>query len=50
MIVEFDSSFEKALNKLQEKSLYLKIENAISVLEECNSLAELSDVKKISWF
>ena len=38
MIVEFDKSFEKSLDKLGDKSIFPKIEEAISILEEIDSL------------
>lgn len=50
MIVEFDKSFEKALDKLKDKSLYPKIAKAISILENSSSLAEISNVKKLSGY
>lgn len=34
MIVEFDKSFEKSLNKLKDKSISPKIEKVISILEK----------------
>lgn len=37
MIVEFDKSFEKSLDKLKEKSLFPKIEKVISLLEKTSS-------------
>ena len=50
MIVEFDKSFDKSLDKLKDKSLYPKIEKAISILEKTNSLIELAGIKKLSWY
>ena len=37
MIVEFDKSFEKSIDKLGDKSLFPKIEEAISILEGIDS-------------
>lgn len=50
MIVEFDKSFEKSLNKLQDKSIFPKIEKVISILEKTNSISELPNTKKLSGF
>ena len=50
MIVEFDKSFEKSLDKLKDKSLYPKIEKVISILEKTNSLIELASIKKLSGY
>jgi mRNA interferase RelE/StbE len=50
MIVEFDKSFEKSLDKLKDKSMYPKIEKAISILEGCNSLADIASVKKLTGY
>ncbi len=50
MIVEFDKSFEKSLGKLGDKSLYPKIEEAISILEEIDSLIGQANIIKLSGF
>lgn len=50
MIVEFDKSFEKSLDKLKEKSLFPKIEKVISLLEKTSSLNELASIKKLSGY
>jgi mRNA interferase RelE/StbE len=50
MIVEFDKSFEKSLDKLKDKSLYPKIEKVISILEKTNSLIELASIKNLSGY
>lgn len=50
MIVEFDKSFEKSLNKLKDKSIFPKIEKVISILEKTNSISELPNTKKLSGF
>ena len=46
MIVEFDKSFGKSINKLKDVSVYPKIEVAISLLESANSLASTPNIKK----
>ncbi|MBK7888929.1 MAG: type II toxin-antitoxin system RelE/ParE family toxin [Bacteroidetes bacterium] len=47
MIVEFDKSFYKSLDKLKDKSLFPKIEKVISILEKTSSLNEIASVKKL---
>jgi mRNA interferase RelE/StbE len=50
MIVEFDKSFEKSLDKLSDKSLFPKIEKIISTLETIDSLNDLKNIKKLVGF
>ncbi len=50
MIVEFDKSFEKSLDKLGDKSIFPKIEEAISILEEIDSLIGQTNLIKLSGF
>jgi mRNA interferase RelE/StbE len=50
MIVEFDKSFEKTLDKIKDKSLFPRINKIIVNLEKANSLSELINVKKLSGF
>ncbi len=50
MVLEFDKSFEKSLDKLKDKALFPKIEKVISILEQANSFSELSNIKKLSGF
>jgi len=50
MVVEFDKSFYKSLDKIKDKSLFPKIEKVISILEKSNSLSEIASVKKLSGF
>ena len=50
MIVEFDKSFDKSLDKLKDTSLYPRIEKVISILEKTNSLIELASIKKLSGY
>ncbi len=45
MIIEFDKSFEKSLEKLKNKSLLPKIEKTIIEFENAKSLSELSNIK-----
>jgi len=50
MIIEFDKSFEKSLEKIKNKSLYQKIEKAIIECENARNLAELSNIKKLTGY
>lgn len=50
MIVEFDKSFEKSLDKIKNKSLFAKIERIIIQCENSKSLSEIPNLKKISGF
>jgi len=50
MIIEFDKSFEKSLEKLQNKSLFSKIEKTIIEFENAKSLSELSNIKKLTGY
>lgn len=50
MIVEFDKSFEKSLDKLKDKSLYPKIEKVIIKLENISSLLSISQIKKLEGY
>ncbi len=47
MIVEFDKSFEKSLEKLKNKSLFPKIEKTILEFEDAKNLSELPNIKKL---
>jgi mRNA interferase RelE/StbE len=50
MIIEFDKSFEKSLEKLKNKSLFQKIEKTIIEFENARSLSELSNIKKLTGY
>jgi mRNA interferase RelE/StbE len=50
MIVEFDKSFEKSLDKLKDKSLFPKIERLILKLEGHESLIAIPQVKKLEGY
>ena len=50
MIVEFDKSFEKSLQKIKNKSLFSRIESIILECEKSNSLSEISNLKKLIGF
>ena len=50
MIIEFDKSFEKSLEKLKNKSLFPKIEKTIIEFENVKSLSELSNIKKLTGY
>jgi len=50
MIVEFDKSFEKSLDKLKDKTLFPKIEKLIVSLENAESLIGIANIKKLSGY
>ena len=50
MIVEFDKSFDKSLEKISDKSLFPRIERAIINLEKAKSLADIPNLKKLVGF
>jgi len=50
MIIEFDKSFEKSLDRINNKSLFARIEITIIEFEQAKSLSELSNVKKLTGF
>ena len=50
MRVEFDKSFLKSLNKIQDAKILQKIENTIIKCESAYQISEISNIKKISGF
>jgi len=50
MIVEFDKSFQKSLEKIRDKSLFPRIVRSIINLEKAKSLAEIPNLKKLAGF
>ena len=46
MIVEFDKSFSKSLNKINDHTILQKIEKIILELEKADSLNEIKSIKK----
>ena len=50
MIIEFDKSFEKSLDKIKNKSLFKKIEKIIIEFENARTLSELSNIKKLTGY
>ncbi|MFA5819930.1 MAG: type II toxin-antitoxin system RelE/ParE family toxin [Bacteroidales bacterium] len=48
MIIEFDKSFEKSLEKTKNKSLFLRIEQIIIDFENAKSLTDIQNVIKLS--
>lgn len=47
MIVEFDKSFERSLNKVKDKTIFPKIEKLLLLLEKKSSLEEIPNAKKL---
>lgn len=50
MIIEFDKSFEKSLEKIRNKTLFQKIEKLIIEFENAKTLAELSNIIKLTGY
>ena len=50
MIVEFDKSFEKSLDKIRNKLLFQKIKKVIIQSEKAGSISELSNIKKLTGY
>jgi mRNA interferase RelE/StbE len=50
MIVEFDKSFEKSIDRIRDNSIAPKIQKIIELLESAKSLNELSNIKKLSGY
>lgn len=50
MIVEFDKSFEKSVDRLKNQLLNFKISNLIESVEAAESISELIHVKKLSGY
>jgi len=50
MIIEFDRSFEKSLDKIGDKSILPRIERLILKLEKAQSLNEIRNIRKLSGF
>ncbi len=50
MIVEFDKSFEKAINKINDDALLFKIESWILKLESSSQFKSISGIKKLQGF
>ena len=50
MIIEFDKSFEKSIDRLRDNSLAPKIQKTIDLLESAKSLNELANIKKLSGY
>lgn len=50
MIVNFDKSFSKSLDKINSKIILSKIEKAIVQSENASKLSEISNVKKLTGF
>ena len=47
MIVDFDKSFEKSLDKIKDSSILKRLESVILKLEAANKLDDLSNIKKL---
>jgi mRNA interferase RelE/StbE len=50
VIVEFDKSFSKSLQRIKDSSILLKAEKTIVLLEEAKSLTVVPQCKKMSGY
>ena len=50
MIVEYDKSFEKSLDKIKNKSLFQRIEKIVLDFEKAKSLTELPNIIKLTGY
>ena len=50
MIVEFDKSFSKSIDKIDNKEILRKIEAIILKLEKASSLKYIDNIKKLTGF
>lgn len=50
MIIEFDKSFEKSLNKIHDHLLFSRIEKIILIFEDAQTIQEISNIKKLSGY
>lgn len=50
MILEFDRSFSKSLNKIKDGNIRSRIENVILTLEKAESIEKLRNNKKLTGF
>ena len=50
MIVEFDKSFSKSLDKVKDSTTLQRTEKTILKLERANSLKDVKNLKKLSGF
>ena len=50
MIVEFDKSFSKSLDKVKDSTILQKTEKTILELEKAYSLKDVKNLKKLSGF
>ena len=50
MIVEFDKSFSKSLDRIKDSTILRRIETTLLKLEEAESLQDLKNLKKLSGF
>jgi mRNA interferase RelE/StbE len=50
MIVEFDQSFSKSLNRVKDALILKRIERTIIQLEKAPSLSKVSNIRKLTGF
>ena len=50
MILEFDKSFDKSLDRITDKTIFPKLKKIIFLLEEADSLTKIPNSKKLSGY
>ncbi len=50
MIVTFDKSFSKSIDKIKDKQVFEQLENTKINLENISSLQEIKSIKKLSGY
>ncbi|MEO8149977.1 MAG: type II toxin-antitoxin system RelE/ParE family toxin [Bacteroidia bacterium] len=50
MIVRIDKSFEKDTNKIKDSKLLLKVAVCIQKIQNCNTVKEIKQLKKLTGF
>jgi mRNA interferase RelE/StbE len=50
MIVEFDKSFERSLDRIRDQSLFSRIEKSILNIEKADKIEDIPGIKKLSGY
>jgi mRNA interferase RelE/StbE len=50
MIVEFDKSFDRSLDRIKNKSIFARTEKIILEFEKSKTITDLPNIKKLTGF
>jgi|WetSurMetagenome_2_1015567.scaffolds.fasta_scaffold395207_3 mRNA interferase RelE/StbE len=50
MIIEFDKSFDRSLDRIKNKTIFSRIEKIIVEFEKSKTLTDLPNIKKLTGF